>query len=162
MYISEKLVETSKNGGIKMKKFFQDFKEFAMKGNVIDMAVGVVIGSAFGKIVSSFVADVVTPLLGLLLGKIKFTDLRWVIKAAGADPVAEPEVALTYGNFLQSVIDFLIIALAIFIVLRVIMNLKDRFAKKQEEVVEEAPAEPEQSEELKTLIEIRDLLKKDK
>ena len=162
MNLKKILVETSQNGGCKMKKFLKDFKEFAMKGNVIDMAVGVVIGSAFGKIVSSFVADVVTPLLGLLLGKIKFTDLRWVIKAAGADPVAEPEVALTYGNFLQSVIDFLIISLAIFIVLRVIMNLKDRFAKKQEEVVEEIPAEPEQSEELKTLIEIRDLLKKDK
>lgn len=141
-----------------MKKFLKDFKEFAMKGTVIDMAVGVIIGGAFGKIVSSFVADIVTPLLGLLLGKINLVDLKWVIKPATA---AADEVALTYGVFLQNILDFVIIALAIFTVLRVIMSLKDCFTKKEEiSPEEEVPAEP--SEELKTLIEIRDLLKKDK
>ena len=147
-----------------MKKFFEDFKAFAMKGNVIDMAVGVVVGGAFGKIVSSFVADIITPLLGILLGKVSFTDLKWVITPAVLDEagnVVEAELALTYGNFIQQVIDFLIIALSIFVVLRVIMAIKSKFEKKQEEVVvEEAPAEPVPSDELITLREIRDLLKK--
>ena len=146
-----------------MKKFFEDFKAFAMKGNVVDMAVGVVVGGAFGKIVSSFVADIITPLLGILLGKVSFTDLKWVITPAVLDEagnVVEAELALTYGNFIQQVIDFLIIALSIFVVLRVIMALKSKFEKKQEEIVEEAPAEPVPSEELVTLREIRDLLKK--
>ena len=146
-----------------MKKFFEDFKAFAMKGNVVDMAVGVVVGGAFGKIVSSFVADIITPLLGILLGKVSFTDLKWVITPAVLDEagnVVEAELALTYGNFIQQVIDFLIIALSIFVVLRVIMALKSKFEKKQEEVVEEVPAEPVPSDELVTLREIRDLLKK--
>ena len=121
-----------------MKKFFEDFKAFAMKGNVVDMAVGVIIGGAFGKIVSSFVADIITPLLGILLGKVSFTDLKWVITPAVLDEagnVVEAELALTYGNFIQQVIDFLIIALSIFVVLRVIMAIKSKFEKKQEEIV---------------------------
>ena len=146
-----------------MKKFFSEFKTFIMRGNVVDMAVGVVVGGAFGKIVSSFVADIITPLLGILLGKVSFTDLKWVITPAVLDEagnVVEAELALTYGNFIQQVIDFLIIALSIFVVLRVIMALKSKFEKKQEEVVEEVPAEPVPSDELVTLREIRDLLKK--
>ena len=148
-----------------MKKFFEDFKAFAMKGNVVDMAVGVIIGGAFGKIVSSFVADIITPLLGILLGKMSFTDLKWVITPAVLDEtgnVVTAELALTYGNFIQQVIDFLIISLSIFVVLRLMMTLKTALEKKEEAPAEEpAPAAPPApSEELVTLREIRDLLKK--
>lgn len=147
-----------------MKKFFEDFKAFAMKGNVIDMAVGVVVGGAFGKIVTSFVNDIITPLLGILLGKMSFNDLKWVINPAVLDEAGNEitaELALTYGNFIQQVIDFLIISLSIFIVLRLMMTLKSKFEKKEEIVEEPAPeAPPAPSEELVTLREIRDLLKK--
>lgn len=139
-----------------MKKFLHDFKEFAMKGNIVDMAVGVVIGGAFGKIVSSLVADIITPLLGILLGHTSFTDLKWVIHAADGEVA---ELALTYGNFIQSVIDFLIIAFSIFVVLRITMNAKKRFVKEEEKAAEE-PAGPTPEEiKLETLQEIRDLLK---
>lgn len=148
-----------------MKKFFEDFKAFAMKGNVVDMAVGVVVGGAFGKIVTSFVNDIITPLLGILLGKMSFTDLKWIITPAVLDETGaevSAELALTYGNFIQQVIDFLIISLSIFVVLRLMMTLKSAFEKKEEAKVEEpAPvAPPAPSEELVTLREIRDLLKK--
>ena len=149
-----------------MKKFFEDFKAFALKGNILDMAVGVVIGGAFGKIVSSLVADIITPLISLATGSLNFTDLKWVFKEAviEAGEVVTPEVAMTYGNFLQTVIDFLIIALSIFIVLRIIMNAEKKLEslkKKEEEVVEEAPAEPEDTE-VTLLKEIRDMLKSQK
>ena len=149
-----------------MKKFFEDFKAFALKGNILDMAVGVVIGGAFGKIVSSLVADIITPLISLATGSLNFTDLKWVFRAAVMDgeTVVTPEVAMTYGNFLQTVIDFVIIALSIFVVLRIIMNAEQKLAslkKKEEEVVEEAPAEPEDTE-ISLLKEIRDMLKEDK
>ena len=148
-----------------MKKFFEDFNAFAMKGNVVDMAVGVVVGGAFGKIVTSFVNDIITPLLGILLGKMSFTDLKWIITPAVLDEtgnVVTAELALTYGNFIQQVIDFLIISLSIFVVLRLMMTLKSAFEKKEEAKAEEpAPvAPPAPSEELVTLREIRDLLKK--
>ena len=100
-----------------LKKFFSDFKEFAMKGNVIDMALGVVIGSAFGKIVSSFVADVITPFISLITGNVNLTDLKAVLRHAElneAGEVVRAEVALTYGNFLQCIIDFFVIALSSF------------------------------------------------
>lgn len=150
-----------------MKKFFADFKAFAMKGNIIDMAVGVVVGGAFGKIVTSFVADIITPLLGILLGNMSVADLKWVIKPEvtelvdGVATVVEPELAMTYGNFIQNIIDFLIIALSIFIVLRIIMSVKKAFEKKKEEEAAAAPP-PAPSEELVTLREIRDLLKENK
>ncbi len=149
-----------------MKKFFEDFKAFALKGNILDMAVGVVIGGAFGKIVSSLVADIITPLISLATGSLNFTDLKWVFKEAvmEAGEVVTPEVAMTYGNFLQTVIDFLIIALSIFIVLRIIMNAEKKLAslkKAEEEKVEEAPAEPEDTE-VTLLKEIRDMLKNQK
>ena len=148
-----------------MKKFFEDFKAFAMKGNVVDMAVGVVVGGAFGKIVTSFVNDIITPLLGILLGKMSFTDLKWVITPAVLDEtgnVVTAELALTYGNFIQQVIDFLIISLSIFVVLRLMMTLKTALEKKEEAPAEEPTpaAPPAPSEELVTLREIRDLLKK--
>ena len=149
-----------------MKKFFQDFKAFATKGNVIDMAVGVVIGGAFGKIVTSLVNDIITPLISLATGSLNFTDLKWVFQEAELDELGNvlvPEVAMTYGNFLQAVIDFLIIAMSIFVVLRVMMNaqkkLEDLKKKEEEVVVEEAPAEPVETE-LDILKEIRDSLKK--
>ena len=132
-----------------MKKFFHDFKEFAMKGNIIDMAVGVIIGGAFGKIVSSLVADIVSPLIGLLTGNVALKDLKWIIREAVTEGVGEeavvvtPEVAMTYGNFLQAILDFILIALSIFIVLRLIMNAQkkiEEMKKKKEE--EPAPAAP--------------------
>jgi large conductance mechanosensitive channel len=121
-----------------------EFKEFAMKGNVLDMAVGVVIGGAFGKIVSSFVGDVVMPLLGKIVGGVNFAELAWTI---GTDPAGAP-VLLKYGAFLQTVFDFLIIAAAIFMALKGINRLK----------TPPAPAAP--PADVALLTEIRDLLKK--
>ena len=124
----------------------QEFKEFAMKGNVVDMAVGVVIGTAFGKIVSSLVGDVVMALLGRIVGGVNFSDLA---RDLGADPAGEP-VLLTYGAFLQSAFDFLIIAAAIFLALKVINRLKAP-----------PPAAPaEVPADVALLTEIRDLLRK--
>ena len=134
--------------------FVKEFKEFAMKGNVIDLAVAVIIGGAFGKIVSSFVADIVMPLIGLLLGGVNFADLKWVIKEAVMENGVEKVAAATlnYGNFIQVTIDFLIIALAIFMAIKAMNSMK-----KKEEPAPEAPAAPSAEETL--LGEIRDLLK---
>ena len=150
-----------------MKKFFADFKAFIMKGNIIDMAVGVVIGGAFGKIVTSLVADIITPLVSILTGKVSLTELKWVINEAVLDEAGAeitPELALTYGNFLQNVIDFFIIAASIFVVLR-IMTLAQKklesLKKKEEEEKKEEPAPEEPKEtELSVLCEIREMLKK--
>ncbi len=128
----------------------KEFKAFAMKGNVVDMAVGIVVGGAFGKIVSAFVANVVMPPIGLLLGGVNFTELKLVLKAAEGETAA---VTLNYGIFVQSVVDFVIIAFAIFMVVKGMNSMK----KKEEE----APAEPPKpSNEEVLLSEIRDLLKK--
>ena len=139
-----------------MGKFLSDFKEFAMKGNVIDMAVGVIIGGAFGKIVSSLVNDIIMPVITLCTGGDGYRNLKYVIRAgqeATADGVAAvEEVAINYGTFIMNIVDFFIIALSIFVALRVIM----KFKKKEEE----APAAaPEPTAEEKLLIEIRDILK---
>lgn len=128
----------------------QEFKEFAVKGNVIDMAVGVIIGAAFGKIVSSFVADVVMPPIGVLLGGVNFSDLAVTVKEAVG---ASPAVVVAYGKFAQAVIDFAIIAFVIFAVVKVINSLK-----KEAEAAPAPPAAPSKEEIL--LTEIRDLLKK--
>ncbi len=125
----------------------QEFKDFAVKGNVVDMAVGIIIGGAFGKIVSSFVADVIMPPIGMLMGGVDFTNLAVTLKEAVGDT---PAVLLSYGKFIQSLVDFTIIAFAIFLAVKVINNLK----KKEEE----KPEEPPKQEVL--LEEIRDLLKK--
>ena len=131
--------------------FLQEFKAFAMKGNVIDMAVGVIIGGAFGKIVSSIVADVIMPPIGLLVGGVNFTDLKWVLKPAEmVDGKEVAAVTLNYGNFLQVTFDFLIIAFSIFMFIKLLTKLTEK--KK-----EEAPAVPSKEEVL--LTEIRDLLK---
>lgn len=130
--------------------FVKEFREFAMRGNVVDMAVGVIIGGAFGKIVSSLVGDVFMPVLGILTGGVDFKDLSITL----AEAVGEtPAVTLNYGAFIQNVFDFVIIAFAIFMMIKGLNKLK-----KPEEEVAEAPAEP--SAEEKLLTEIRDLLKK--
>jgi large conductance mechanosensitive channel len=132
-----------------------EFKEFAIKGNVVDMAVGIVIGAAFGKIVSSFVSDVIMPPLGFLLGGVNFTDLKVVLKEAHGDVAA---VALNYGNFLQTVFDFLIVAFAIFAAIKAMNTLKRMNAREEAPAAPAAPPEP--SSEEKLLTEIRDLLAK--
>ncbi len=132
--------------------FVSEFKTFAMRGNVMDMAVGIIIGGAFGKIVSSFVADVIMPPIGLLVGGVDFSNIKIVMKAAVGEI---PAVTLNIGSFINTVIDFLIIAFAIFLMIKAMNNLQ----KKKEEP-EAAPAIPEPSAEEKLLAEIRDLLKK--
>lgn len=136
-----------------MGKFLSDFKEFAMRGNVVDMAVGVIIGGAFGKIVSSLVDDLIMPVVGILTGGVDFTDLHYVIKEAVMDgeTVVTPEVAIGYGQFINYIINFLIVAFSIFVAIRVI----NRFKRKEEEAP--APA-PEPSKEEVLLTQIRDLL----
>lgn len=137
--------------------FLQDFKAFAMKGNVIDMAVGVIIGGAFGKIVSSVVADMIMPPLGLLVGGVNFADLKWVMKPAEmVDGKEVAAVTMNYGQFLQSTFDFLIIAFSIFLFIRLLTKL---MTKKQEEVPVVPPAPPAPTKEEILLTEIRDLLK---
>lgn len=131
---------------------WQDFKKFALKGNVVDMAVGVIVGGAFGKIVTSLVNDVIMPILGLLVGRIDLTSLKLVLRQ-GSDTAAE--LSLTYGAFLQNVLDFLIISFSIFMAIRMINKLR----KTEEEAPPAPAAPPEPSAEEKLLSEIRDLLK---
>lgn len=131
-------------------KLISEFKSFAMRGNVVDMAVGIIIGAAFGKIVSSFVNDVIMPPVGLLVGGIDFSDLVFTLKAATE---TAPAVILKYGVFINTVIDFIIIAWAIFMVIKAMNSLK----KKEEEKLA-PPSAP--SEDVVLLTEIRDLLKK--
>lgn len=147
---------------MKKIKFIEEFKAFIAKGNVIDMAVAVVVGGAFGKIVTSLVNDIIMPLVGLITGGFNVKDAKWVIEAAVMDAdgvtVLTPEVALTYGAFIQAVIDFLLIALSIFIFLKIILAAKSKIQKK-EEPAEEAPAEEPKETAEDILAEIRDLLK---
>ena len=162
-----------------MKKFFSEFKNFATKGNVVDMAVGVVVGGAFSKIVTSLVNNIISPLIGLATGGMDFGELVWVMKEAVTDAdgvVVKEALTLNYGAFLQSVIDFLIIALSIFTVIRTIAKTREKLAamnkKKLEEEAAEAAAAAEkaaqEAEEAKKhdpavlLEEIRDLLKAQK
>ncbi len=131
-----------------MKTFLEEFKAFAMKGNVIDLAVAVVIGGAFGKIVSSFVDDIIMPPLGILIGGVDFSELAFTMRAATEDAAA---VTIGYGLFLNTIIQFVIVAFAIFIVIKQMSRFQ-----KQEEKVE---AEPKPAEDVVLLTEIRDLLK---
>lgn len=126
---------------------WKEFKEFAFKGNVLDMAVGVIIGGAFGKIVSSLVNDIIMPFFGWLTAGVQFSDLKWVFGA-------KPEDAIMYGNFIQNIVDFLIIAFSIFIFIKVVNNAKFRI-KPEQPVEDDTPAPPTQEE---LLTEIRDLL----
>ena len=127
----------------------KEFRDFAMRGNVVDMAVGIVIGEAFGKIVASFVSDVLMPPLGVMLGGVDFTDLSVTLKQASGEVAA---VTLNYGSFIQTVVDFIIIAFAIFMVIKAMNSMK-----KKEEAAPAAPPKPSNEEAL--LTEIRDLLK---
>jgi large conductance mechanosensitive channel len=131
-------------------KLLGEFKSFAMKGNLVDMAVGIIIGAAFGKIISSVVADIIMPPIGLLLGGVNFTDLKLVMKAATE---TSPAVTWNYGNFIQVTFDFLIVAFAVFMLIKAI-----NAAKKKEEAAPSAPPAIPKEEIL--LTEIRDLLKK--
>jgi len=133
-------------------QILKEFKEFAIKGNAIDMAVGIVIGAAFGKIVSSLVADIVTPPIGLLLGGVDFSNLAITLKAAVGET---PAVVLSYGKFIQAVIDFTIVAFAIFMMIKTINTLK-----RKEQETPAPPPEPPKQELL--LTEIRDLLREKK
>jgi large conductance mechanosensitive channel len=140
-----------------MKKFLNEFKAFAMRGNVIDLAVGVVIGGAFGKITTSIVNDIIMPVIGVLTGGLNFSDWKIVLKHAILDAegvVVNPEVAITFGNTIAIIIDFIIIAFAVFCLVKGINALH---RKKEEPVAPPAPPEP--SAEEKLLTEIRDLLK---
>ena len=147
-----------------MKKFFEEFKAFAMRGNVVDMAVGVVIGGAFGKITTSIVNDIIMPLISMITGGVDFTQWKWVLKEAVLDAegaVVSAEVAVNYGNTIAIVLDFIIIAFAVFCLVKGLNALH----RKKEEPAEEPAPEPEAppaptAEEL--LCEIRDLLKENK
>ena len=141
-----------------MKGFISEFKTFIARGNVIDMAVGVVIGGAFGKISTSLVNDIIMPLVSLITGGIDFSAWKLVLVQGVTDAegtVVTPEVALNYGNLISVILDFLIIAFAIFCVIKAINKLH----RKPEEAPAEEPAPPEPSNEEKLLTEIRDLLK---
>ena len=148
-------------------KFFKEFKEFINKGNVVDMAVGVVIATAFGNITKSLVADIIMPVVGVLTGGQgqSVADLKYVLTEAQIDPETGLELvaenAIRYGLFIQFIIDFLIIALAVFVFVKVLNSAKN-LRKKQEEIVEAPAPIPEPSAEEKLLTEIRDLLKDNK
>ena len=138
-----------------MSKFLNEFKAFAVKGNAVDMAVGVIIGGAFGKIVSSIVDDIIMPPIGWLIGGVNFSDLKVTLPAEkNADGIEMQAATINYGNFIQTLIDFLIIAFCVFLLVKGI----NRLAKKDEKPAEPAPA-PGPSNEEKLLAEIRDLLK---
>ena len=142
-----------------MGKMLNEFKEFAMKGNVVDMAVGVVIGGAFGKIVTSLVNDLIMPLVGALIGNVDFKTLSVTLRDAvmEGENIIKPAVTLNYGNFIQVLVNFLIVAWCIFLVVKGINKLKD--LKKKEEGPA-APEEPVTPEDIQLLREIRDSLKK--
>ena len=138
-----------------MGKLISDFKAFAMKGNVIDLAVGVIIGGAFGKIVTSLVNDIIMPVVSLATGNVNFTDLKAILRAPQLDEagnVIQEALTFNYGNFIQNIVDFLIIAFSIFMAIRLMMKFK-----KKEEEAPAAPPAPSKEEEL--LTEIRDILK---
>ncbi|VYU63713.1 large-conductance mechanosensitive channel protein MscL [Clostridium tertium] len=137
----------------KGKKFIQEFKEFAMKGNVLDLAIGVVMGGAFNKIVSSLVENIIMPIVGFLIGGVKFEELTYTFSSG----LGKAEIK--YGIFIQSVVDFIIIAFSIFVFIKVVAKLN---RKKDEDVTEEVPAEVELTAEQVLLTEIRDILRDSK
>lgn len=145
-----------------MKKFLNEFKEFAMRGNVVDMAVGVIIGAAFGKIVTSLVNDIIMPVIGVLTGGTNFTEYKLIIKNAvlNGEEVISPEVAVNWGMFVQTIVDFIIIAFCIFVAIRLMNKLK-RATEPEPEAEPEAPAAPAAPTQEELLTDIRDLLRRD-
>ena len=141
-----------------MKKFIQEFKAFALRGNVMDMAVGVIIGGAFGKIVTSIVNDIIMPPIGWLIGGVKFTDLKCELPSIDLGLEKLEPVTINYGNFLQTMFDFVIIAFCVFMLVKGI----NKMARKKAEKPAAPPAPPAPSAEEKLLTEIRDLLKQGK
>lgn len=142
------------------KKFITEFRDFISRGNVIDLAIGVIIGGAFGKIVTSLVEDIIMPPIGVMMGGVNFTDFKWQLVRASVDETGKaiPAVTVNYGLFGQNLLNFLIIALTVFVAVKVMVTLKATVVKKEEAA---ARAEKKQeAEELKVLKEIRDLLKK--
>ncbi|MBR2477018.1 MAG: large-conductance mechanosensitive channel protein MscL [Clostridia bacterium] len=148
------IAENSKKAKAKAKGFIGEFKEFVSRGNVVDMAVGVVVGTAFTAIVNSLVKEIIMPFVGWLIGGMDFSNFKLVLKAAEGET---PEVAILYGNFINNVINFFILAFVVFTVVKILNSFK---RKKVEEVAEEPVEEPAPSEEVVLLTEIRDLLKK--
>ncbi len=156
----------------KKKSIFTEFKEFISRGNVMDMAVGVIIGGAFTKIVNSLVSDVITPALGMVTGGVEFSDMKIVLEAGVEEVVNEagevvtaavPEVAIRYGVFLDAIINFLLIALCVFAMVKVINTVKTKAEALKKKEEEEAPKEePKPDPQLVLLTEIRDLLKEEK
>lgn len=140
-----------------MGKFINEFKEFAVKGNAVDMAVGVIIGGAFGKIVSSIVDDIIMPPIGWLIGGVNFSDLKCTLPSVDVGIEKLAPATINYGNFIQTTLDFLIIALCVFLMVRGINKLTKK--NKPEPPKPEEPKAPEPSNEEKLLTEIRDLLK---
>ncbi len=138
----------------KGKKFISEFKDFAMKGNVLDLAVGVIIGGAFNKIVSSLVKDIIMPPIGLITGGVNFQDLTYTLKEEV--PGVSDAIVIAYGLFIQNIVDFIIIALSVFIFIKIINKLNK---KKQEE---SKPQEDKKTKEEELLTEIRDILKGNK
>ena len=141
-----------------MKKFMEEFKTFAMRGNVVDLAVGVVIGAAFGKITTSIVNDIIMPLISMITGGLDFSAWKWVLKDAvkEAGEIVTPEVAVNFGNLISVIVDFIIVAFAMFLVVKGMNKLTS--LKKKEEVAA-APEEPAAPTSEELLTEIRDLLK---
>jgi large conductance mechanosensitive channel len=140
-------------------QILKEFREFAVRGNVIDLAIGVVIGTAFGKIVSSLVGDMISPLLGRLVGGVSFVE--WEV-SLGQAPNGEAEVMLRFGSFLQTIFDFSIIALALFVAIKGLNRLRALGESSAPATEEKAPAAPEPTDSVKLLTEIRDLLKAQK
>ena len=140
-----------------MKKFMEEFKAFAMRGNVLDMAVGVVIGGAFGKITTSLVNDIIMPLVSILTGGVDFSAWKWVLKEAVMEgsEVVDPEIAVNFGNLISVILDFIIIAFAVFCMVKAINKMHDKLSKPEPEPEDE----PEPTKEELLLAEIRDLLK---
>ena len=140
-----------------MKKFMEEFKAFAMRGNVLDMAVGVVIGGAFGKITTSLVNDIIMPLVSILTGGVDFSAWKWVLKEAVMEgsEVVDPEIAVNFGNLISVILDFIIIAVAVFCMVKAINKMHDKLSKPEPEPEDE----PEPTKEELLLAEIRDLLK---
>lgn len=140
---------------------WKEFKEFAFKGNVLDLAVGVIMGGAFGKIVTSVVNDLIMPILGHLMAGVNFKELKYVLSEAiiEGEVVIKPEAAIMYGNFIQNIVDFLIVALSIFLFIRLINKSKEKMKKEEKCDAPDTPAAPAGPSQEELLTEIRDLLK---